>query len=272
LLNQVQIDQYQRDGYLIFRNLFSEQEVQELRDAMAGLLRSLGRSDRSADTGFDPWFREDGGGDALNPNRVIYLNDLHLRHARLDQHMRSPQLMSIFCDLWGTDIKAFQVASVIKPNEHNSEYRGWHQDMPDYVPLSDDRNACAITYLGEMGPETGGTSLVPATHKSGLPKRTYETVQGWPEKLKRRSMAGFDEATADVVAPDFHAGDVVVFHSSLYHKANNNADDISKIGLINVYMAQDCYDVESRNEFRAADLPITRNGTPLTATETNQPQ
>ena len=247
--------------------MFGGREVDALRAAIGGILGALSRADRSPDVGFDPWWPEDGGGDALNPNRVVYVNDLHLRHARLDWLMRSEQLAEIFCSLWDCDIKAFQAATVVKPNEHNAEYRGWHQDMPDYVPLTDDRNACAITYLGEMGPDTGGTSLVPRTHTSGLPERTYETVEGWPEKLKRRSIAGFDESSADIVAPSFEPGDVLVFHSSLYHKANNNGTKASKVGLINVYQAHDCYDIEGRNQFAAGDLPITQNRRLLTAAE-----
>jgi hypothetical protein len=263
LLGDAELRRFDREGYLVLRELFPPAEVLELRDAIASLTMTLGRIDRSPDTGFDPWHRDDGQGDSINPNRVIYLNDLHLRHPRLDRHMRSPELAGIFCALWDADIVSFQAASVIKPPRDNCEWRGWHQDMPDYVPLSNDRNACAIVYLDDMGPDTGGTSLVPGTHRVGLQERTYTAVEGWPEKLKRRSIAGFDESAAETVAPEFGAGDALIFHSSLYHKANNNRDDRSKIGLINVYQAEDCIDLEGRNTFKAADLPITRNRMPI---------
>ncbi len=258
MLTKARIRQYQDDGYFIVRALFDTNEVSDLRAAMIGLMQTLTVADRSNDVGFDPWRRTDG--DSINPNRVIYLNDLHLRHPRLNQHMRSEKLAEIFWGLWQADVNAFQAASVIKPNDHNADYRGWHQDTPDYTPLSNDRNGCVITYLDHMGPDTGGTSVVPGTHRNGFPKRTYLRVDDWPEYLKKRSMEGFDEAEANIVAPEFNPGDALIFHSSLYHKANSNYSDTSKIGLINVYQAVDCIDLTGRNKFDAADLPITRNG------------
>ena len=258
-ISQDMLDRFDQEGYLILRGVYDPNEVAALRSAMAELIRPLGFSDRGSDTGFDPLCREEGQGDAINPNRLVFLDDLHVKHPRLDAHMRSQKLADVFCALWDADIKSFQAASVIKPPQDNNEWRGWHQDTPDYVPLSNDRNACAITYLFEMGPNTGGTSLVPGSHRWGLKKRTYETVPGWPERLKRRSMEGFDPEAHDIVAPSFSPGDVFVFHSSLYHKANNNLTDTSRIGLINVYQAEDCVDVTSRNKLRAADLTITKD-------------
>ena len=257
-ISQGMLDRFDREGFLILKGLFDPNEVVELRSAMMELMQRLGFSDRSSDTGFDPLRREEGQGDAINPNRLVFLDDLHTRHPRLDAHMRSQKLADVFCPLWDADIKSFQAASVIKPPQDNNEWRGWHQDMPDYVPLSNDRNACAITYLFEMGPNSGGTSLVPGSHRWGLKERTYETVHGWPERLKRRSMEGFDPEEHDILAPSFNPGDVFVFHSSLYHKANNNMTDVSKVGLINVYQAEDCMDVSSRNKLKAANLPITK--------------
>ncbi|MDA0791096.1 MAG: phytanoyl-CoA dioxygenase family protein [Proteobacteria bacterium] len=258
MLTESQTQQYERDGYFIVTGLFDGGEVRQLREAMIGLLQSFSLSDRCPDVGFDPWRRTDG--DDANPNRIVYLNDLHLRHARLNQHMRSEKLAEIFTGLWQADVNAFQAASVIKPNDYNADYLGWHQDTPDYVPLSNDRNGCVITYLDHMGPDTGGTSLVPGTHRSGLPKRIYLPVDGWPEYLKKRTMEGFDEDKATIVAPHFNPGDALVFHSSIYHKANANYSATTKIGLINVYQAVDCVDLTRRNQFKAADLPITRRG------------
>lgn len=261
-MNDAQRDSYYRDGYFVARGLFSERELAELRAAMAAILAPLTRNQRSKDVGFDPWPRGTPG-DAINPHRAVYVNDLQLRHPRLDAHMRSAQFAEIFCRLWDSDIKAFQCASTLKPNQYNAEYLGWHQDMPDYVPLSSDRNGCAITYLYDMGPGSGGTSVVAGSHKGALLERVWTPVDDWPTYLKRRGMRGFDPTQATVIAPEFRAGDALIFHSSVYHAANSNFTDQSKISLINVYQAEDCIDIERRNQFKAADLPITRNRVPL---------
>ena len=75
LLDQGQIESFERDGYLILRGFFDDAEVAELRDATVQVLLRAERGTRGV--GFDPWTKEPG--DALNPNRVYYYNDLFPR-------------------------------------------------------------------------------------------------------------------------------------------------------------------------------------------------
>lgn len=182
--------------------------------------------------------------------------------------MRTSKLAQVFCDLYGPDINGFQSAAVIKTPQLNNDFHGWHQDAPDYVPLSNYKNGCAITYLHAMGPDTGGTSLVPGSHRDGVFDRSYEAVEGWP--VKKRVIVGFDAYEARAIAPKFTPGDVLVFDSWLMHRANSNYTDASKIGLINVYQAKDCIDLENRNTFGPANLPITRSRNILSAEESSR--
>ena len=263
-LTESQTSRFAIDGYLILREFFPGGEIAELRDAAAEILSTALRGTRGV--GFDPWTKEPG--DEVNPNRVTYLNDIFLMHERFDVHMRSTELTKIFCDLYGPDINGFQSATVIKTPQLNNDFHGWHQDAPDYVPLSNYKNGCAITYLNAMGPDTGGTSLVPRSHRDGVFERGYETVEGWP--VKKRVIVGFEAYEALAIAPEFNPGDVLVFDSWLMHRANSNYTNESKIGLINVYQAKDCIDLEDRNTFGPANLPITRSGTALSAKESRR--
>ncbi len=254
LLGRDQIHSFDRDGYLILREFFDTAEVAELRSATADVLRGAKRGMKGV--GFDPWTTQPG--DALNPNRVYYYNDLFLAHSRLDSHMRDPRLATVFCELYDNDIDAYQSATVVKPAMMNFDFQGWHQDAPDYTPLSNYKLSSALTYLGlgEMGPDTGGTSLVPGSHRDGLFERGYIEVPGWP--VKKRIIVGFEKYEPRVVTPRFHPGDVLIFHPCLMHRANSNYTAKSKIGLINAYRALNCIDIEDRNTFKADKIPITR--------------
>ena len=263
-LTENQIGRFATDGYLILREVFSGSEIQELRDAAAEILSSP--TPGTPGVGFDPWTKTPG--DEINPNRVTYLNDIFLMHERFDVHMRTSTLTQVFCDLYGPDINGFQSAAVIKTPQLNNDFHGWHQDAPDYVPLSNYKNGCAITYLHAMGPDTGGTSLVPGSHRDGVFDRSYEAVEGWP--VKKRVIVGFDAYEARAIAPKFTPGDVLVFDSWLMHRANSNYTDESKVGLINVYQAKDCIDLENRNAFGPANLPITRSGNVLSPEESRR--
>ena len=235
-----------------------------MRDAAGEILSGATRG--TPGVGFDPWTKQPG--DEVNPNRVTYLNDIFLMHERFDAHMRASALTQIFCELYGPDINGFQSATVIKTPQLNNDFHGWHQDAPDYVPLSNFKNGCAITYLHAMGPDTGGTSLVPGSHRDGVFERGYETVEGWP--VKKRVIVGFETYEALAIAPEFNPGDVLVFDSWLMHRANSNYTNESKIGLINVYQAKDCIDLEDRNTFGPVNLPITRSGATLSAEESRR--
>lgn len=251
-LNKGEIESFDRDGFLVLRSFFNSSVVAELRAAMVELLSSTKRGTRGV--GFDPWTRDPG--DTLNPHRVNWYNDIFLQHPRLDKHMRDERLAAVFCELYDNDVDAYQSATVVKPPMTNFDFQGWHQDAPDYIPLSNYKLSSALTYLCEMGPDTGGTSVVPASHRAGLKDRHYIEMEGWP--VKKRVLAGFEEFEDRVVTPQFHPGDVLIFHPCLMHRANSNYTPESKIGLINAYRSVDCVDLTDRNFFKADRIPITR--------------
>ena len=253
LLNNTEKEAFENDGFLILREFFSKQVVTELRVAMVELLSSTRRGTRGV--GFDPWTNDPG--DELNPHRIYWYNDIFLDSPRLNTHMHDPRLSQVFCELYDNDVDAYQSATVIKPPMTNFDFQGWHQDAPDYIPLSNFKLSSALTYLCEMGPDTGGTSLVPGSHLAGLFDRRYVKVDGWP--IRKRILVGFEEYEDQVITPHFNPGDVLIFHPCLMHRANSNYTDESKIGLINAYRSVDCIDLTSRNMFKADRIPITRD-------------
>ncbi|MYD43903.1 MAG: phytanoyl-CoA dioxygenase family protein [Gammaproteobacteria bacterium] len=253
LLNQDQIESFAGDGFLILREFFTSNVVDELRQATVELLTATPRG--TPGVGFDPWSNKPG--DALNPHRVTWYNDIFLKHRRLDAHMHDERLATVFCELYDSDIDAFQSATVVKPENSNFDFQGWHQDAPDYIPLSNFKLSSALTYLCDMGPDTGGTSLVPSSHRERLLDRKYIEVGGWP--VRKRILVDFEAFEARVVTPQFHPGDVLIFHPCLMHRANSNYTNESKIGLINAYRAVDCIDYTQRSNFKADNIPITRD-------------
>ena len=253
-LSSEQFDAFERDGYLILPEFFDTNVVAELLDAMVELLSTTKRGTRGV--GFDPW--TNGRGDSLNPHRVYWYNDIFLKHPRLDRHMRDEQLAAVFCELYECDVDAFQSATVVKPPMTNFDFQGWHQDAPDYIPLSNFKLSSALTYLCEMGPDTGGTSVVPGSHRVGLMDRQYVEIEDWP--VRKRVLSEFERFEDRIVTPQFYPGDVLIFHPCLMHRANSNYTPESKIGLINAYRAVDCIDLTDRNSFKADRIPITRGG------------
>ena len=253
ILSRNDIEAFENAGFLILRSFYDAKDVEELRDAMVEILSATPRGTRGV--GFDPW--SSGSGDALNPHRVYWYNDVFLKSRRLNKHMHDSRLADVFCELYDNDVDAYQSATVIKPPMTNFDFQGWHQDAPDYIPLSNFKLSSALTYLCEMGPDTGGTSMIPGSHRAGLFDRLYEKVEGWP--VRKRVLKGFAEFEEHVVTPQFYPGDVLIFHPCLMHRANSNYTEESKIGLINAYRSLDCIDITERNTFKADKIPISRD-------------
>jgi hypothetical protein len=143
-------------GFVILRGFYSAAEVATRRTASAQLLARAVEPDFSlrprADTpnavepvggwggvtvGICPWHRaavaagKPLGGDATNPGRVTYINDVHAVCPEMERHMRSPRLLRALSCLLGDDIDGYQQAFVVKPPRSNIEYHGWHQVSPD---------------------------------------------------------------------------------------------------------------------------------------------
>ena len=101
-LDKHEIASFEENGYLILREFFDGGVVVELVDATREILHAAKRSTRGI--GFDPWTTAPG--DALNPHRVYWYNDIFLRHPRLDRHMHDTRLAMVFYELFDNDIDA----------------------------------------------------------------------------------------------------------------------------------------------------------------------
>ena len=261
-LSTAQLDEYDRRGCVILRSFFDSGTVDSLRRAAIEVLCNIAPGTRGV--GFHPGPKKPG--DEINPNRVNYLNDIHLMHPSFDAHMRRKEFAEVFLDLYCCDVMAFQAASVIKTPDFSFEFQGWHQDAPDYTPLTNYKLASVLTYLSaDMGPDTGGTSFVPGSHRLGLFERKYIAVEGFP--VRKRLLDGFEKFEHLVESPQFHPGDVLLFHPCLIHVANTNRTNESKIGLINAYRGSECIDLTERNTFNADNIAITRNKRHLDLTQ-----
>lgn len=254
---------------------------------------------------FDPWHtaRLEAGqpglpGDAVNPGRVRYLNDAFAVDATLEAHMRDPRLLDAVSQLLGPDVDAYQSALVVKPPRANTEYHGWHQDIVDYGGVYDAAsgeleyrgmsnfgNLATITYLMHCTEPNGSTTLAPSSHRrvdggEGPVRRRIAIARPSgtdPPGFTQRSAEGAEAWQAVALTPDFAPGDVLLFDSWLAHRVCSNADDESKVGLINVYCRPDCTPLDpgarvSEIGPKTATLPTLRAGRVLPMFATNLPR
>lgn len=164
-LSQAELEHFRELGYVIKRGFFSAADVEQKRKAAAALLKRAAEAPGTlqfepprtsrVSIGGSPWSaswnraaagveRADAPGDALNPGRITYIDDVHALDAECERHMRDEGLVGMVSELLGDDVDAYQAAFVVKPAHTDEQYHGWHQDIVDYGMLSYAAHACTV--------------------------------------------------------------------------------------------------------------------------------
>jgi ectoine hydroxylase-related dioxygenase (phytanoyl-CoA dioxygenase family) len=113
-------------------------------------------------------------------------------------------------------VLSLQNAIINKPNEEHHQ-SSWHRDLPyqNYV-ISNPLSINALFCIDDFSVETGGTIVVPYTHKTEiLPSDRY-----------------IEKHAVTAVAK---AGSVIVFDSMLFHKAGYNSSNIIRRAVNHQY-------------------------------------
>ncbi|KQX64859.1 phytanoyl-CoA dioxygenase family protein [Paenibacillus sp. Root444D2] len=226
--------QFENDGYLLLRNVLSEERITELNNAVDGIL-----SDEQ---------------ESLSYN--IY-NSVE-RAPSILSLMDNPTILPLIVNLMGYNIQLhISHLTVRKPNpddlktETNS-FINWHQDGP--TPKFPSINGLTSTYyikacyiLSDMSePDRGNTKIIPGSHK-------------WPD---------YQPVQTDVNVPlpgeiqvCGKSGDVFIFAQNLWHAGSPNRSDFTRrqlfIGYSPIWMRPIDYHAASPALLEGAD-PIRR--------------
>ncbi|KRE52110.1 phytanoyl-CoA dioxygenase family protein [Paenibacillus sp. Soil724D2] len=226
--------QFENDGYLLLRNVLSEERIAELNNAVDGIL-----SDEQ---------------ESLSYN--IY-NSVE-RAPSILSLMDNPTILPLIVNLMGYNIQLhISHLTVRKPNpddlktETNS-FINWHQDGP--TPKFPSINGLTSTYyikacyiLSDMSePDRGNTKIIPGSHK--LPD--YQPVQ-----------TDVNVPLPGEIQVCGKPGDVFIFAQNLWHAGSPNRSDFTRrqlfIGYSPIWMRPIDYHAASPALLEGAD-PIRR--------------
>lgn len=208
---------FQRDGYVIVSDLFSDAELTALDDAMVTLQGDLqaGRIDRQRHGG-DVYTSVDRGEIAPYPN---YVRDITTLSPEADAAFNHPVLLELLTRCFdGVEPWRFgpeyghrfgAVYQDARPGQESAYTRiGWHSDHQAF-PNSDFFPSIALTFhLDATSPANGFLRVLPGSHKmstDGMPLR-FEKVPGEVPVYCDR-------------------GDVILHHCDLWHAAARASED-----------------------------------------------
>jgi ectoine hydroxylase-related dioxygenase (phytanoyl-CoA dioxygenase family) len=206
MLNQQQIDQFHRDGFLVVRGMYSPEEMEEISrwtDEVATSPEKPGH--------YMMYFEASKKDGSRIISRIEDFVSFHEGFARLITRRRMQQAVS---DLFGEPAVLFKDKINFKLpggdgfREHQDVQAGWD----DYAKL----HITAMVAIDETNAENGSVEMIPGMHKQGLLGKMWAPLT--------------DEDTAHAAYQPVHCkpGDAVFFDSYAPHRSLPNKTDQSR--------------------------------------------
>jgi ectoine hydroxylase len=220
-LTQAQLDQFDRDGYLFFPNLFTPQETGVLRDEVPGLYVQ----DR-------PENIREKGKDSVRTNFAAHMYSEPF--ARLARH---PRMVEPAMQLLEDEVYMHQF-KINGKMAFDGDVWQWHQDYGTW--LNDDlmptpRAMNVAIFLDEVNEFNGPLQFIPGSHKMGALQAGHDTTTtSYPlwtisnDNIRQLVKQG------GIVAPKGPAGSMIMFHSCLVHASSPN---LSPWDRVSVYLS-----------------------------------
>jgi len=250
-LSELQLKQFERDGFLIIRNVASA----ELRHSMiksveSALKPALGPLEYETDVNYPgaPLTQSAPGGST--PRRLL---NAYARDSVFREWASSPSVVSAVKQLIGTDHVS------LTQNHHNcimtkmptySSKTGWHQDIRYW---SFDRPELVNVWLalGDEPLEKGGMKFIPGSHKLELDRGRFDA-----DLFLRQDLPENQALLNSAVDAELKAGDVLFFHCKTFHVAGENQTGEPKYSLVFSYHSADNLPIPGTRSARLASVSM----------------
>ncbi len=186
--------------------------------------------------------------DEFNPKNVVGMMDQTQGGDFWFDQFTEPRVVGALVDCLGSPNLDFHNGKVRNKPPGFESTQGWHQDFP-YERHSEPGLAAAITYLDPTDFEAGATEVIPGSHKRGE----------WPTEEGKPIVVQDDVDDSQGVVCKVEAGDVVIIHVLVVHRAGHNYTPRSRNAIINEYKTAEAIDGWN-NRCGFAGLPLARGG------------
>lgn len=231
-LSERQIEQFRNDGYLIFKSMVPAQQCREMAAvANEHLRQGVAPLEYEAQVGYPgaPASLDSPGGKTIRRLRSAYHRD-----ASFAQWARNPDMVAKLAVLLGEDV-CLTLAHhncVMTKHPDFGTATGWHRDIRYWAFTRPDLISVWLA-LGHEYAGNGALHFIPGSHR----------LQIAPDQLDELDFLKPDHPAnqalfARGITPELQQGDVVFFHSGLFHAAGRNDSDSTKSSVVFAYHGQ----------------------------------
>jgi ectoine hydroxylase len=251
-LTPAQLAQFERDGFLIFPDLFGPAEIAVLRQEVA----------RLAQIHAEEVVREHTGG--VKSLFRVHEADGVTRSAPFRALVRTPRVLRPVRQVLGTEeTYVYHTKINAKPAIEGTIWQ-WHQDYnswsKDGCPRPD--MATFNVMLNDTTEFSGGLYIIPGTHRLGLLESVQDTSTAYKLwSIPKQTMIDVLRSSPKPVAVTGRAGTAVLFHCNVLHASGHN---LSGEDRWHVYISCNaCANAPAFGPHSRPDWVVSRNTAPL---------
>ncbi len=222
---------FDRNGYLIVKDLLNEKEVIECKKEInrlqetAKLLNKSGEIE-NGDFQIEPFVKES---DRESQSPILRKIENTYDHSDLFfQLARHEQIVSIVKEILGPDLMLFRSTLMLKPALHGSEH-AFHQDS-SYWPIDPPNLVTISIAIDKSTPDNGCIKIIPQSHKSDL--KEWGHIAKAPQS--KSVTYNITNQTNPLEVP-LDPGSALFFHSKLVHGSGPNTSAFSRNTALYAY-------------------------------------
>ena len=251
-LSASQLAQFEADGYLILPRMVApamcERMLAVTHDHLA---RAVPPLEYEADVGYAgaPASLDAPGGRTARRLRGAWQRD-----ACFHDWAEDPALVAGLKQLLQDDVVLTLAHHncIMTKHPHFGTATGWHRDIRYWAYTRPDLISVWLA-LGHEEPGNGALKFIPGSHRIPLAEEQMDALDFLrPEVPQNQALF------ARGVAPVLEQGDVVLFHSKLFHAAGRNDSDRMKASVVFAYRGASNPPVQGTRSAAAGEVALSR--------------
>lgn len=233
-----QIKFFDQNGYIVFNEFFSKDEMEVLKGTYSNLIRSrLKKAGLNPDEFKGKEFHE--GAIALENTDHEYIAELYDTSFQMPQFLRISgkfETLQVVSQLLKVPLETplYTFTSRIRlniPHDTPREY-DWHQEVFASVPKSNFLQTWAPLFFPTTE-ETGTIEFLPGSHKEGIAKQYYKDWEGKCKYFVNPEVV--EPYLKNKMSATLEVGQILVFSPLLFHKSGKNISNEVRYSLVGMY-------------------------------------
>lgn len=252
-LSDLELEQFRRDGYLVFHHMAAP----GVRERMLAVVREHLRAavapvEYEAEVGYP------GAPASLNApggRTVRRLRGAYHRHECFRAWAEDPRIVTRLEQIFTEPVRlalAHHNCVMTKHPQYGTA-TGWHRDIRYW---SFARNDLVTVWLA-LGRETasnGALHVIPGSHRLEIGRHQLDELD-----FLRPDLAESQALFAQGITVELEPGDVLFFHSRLFHAAGRNDSDTVKMSAVFAYRGESNLPEEGSRSAAAGDVRVSRS-------------